>query len=304
MQIKGLDYGNIQTKIDELVFRSSICKDERILRMRRPDDENLLEFENRKVLIGEGEFQTENNKLNKEVFELCLITALARSSLDNDFKIMFGLPNNQYTSKHKELIKEKIKPSYEFSLGGVPRKINIHDIDFFPEGIAPLYGMTFEQNLLVKDKDVIIVNIGGGNTNVALLKFDRKAGKRRADKNTCTMSGMLDLYSDIIDSVNGEFGINKTIEDAEEIINKGLTLYDEKQKLDFLKDILLKHLEIIFKEINRYPIETAKVIFTGGGSKVLEKALTKRFPTGIFQTNYLMATAKGLQKAGEVKWQK
>jgi plasmid segregation protein ParM len=116
------------------------------------------------------------------------------------------------------------------------------------------------------------------------------------------MSGSLNLYSDFINAINGEFSLNKVLEDAEDTLVYGLQIYGEKQNLAFTQDIINTHIDKIFEELNLYPIKSSKVMFTGGACKALKPVLQARIKNCIFQTNYLTATAEGFKRVGEMLW--
>lgn len=302
--IIGVDFGNFNTKTSEnVMFCSKICKDEKVIRLRRKDDDSLIVYQNQKYLVGEGELQTDSNKLDKEMFRVCVLTAIAKSIGEEEVHVVLGVPNNQYNEKSVQRIKSELLCDKIYSIGmGIREKTFIlGGIEVYSEGHAPYYGMTKEQREEIKYKDLVMVNIGGGNSNISLFKMVN--GKRALGHNSTVPGGMISMYSDFINAVNGEFGLNKTIEDAADILEHGLEVYGEKQDLKFTKDIILEHTDKIFKELNLYPVKTSKVMFTGGGSKVLKGLLKKKLPSCIFQTNYMMATAYGLKKVGESIWQ-
>lgn len=310
--ITGLDLGNHNVKTPEInpktnkavLFPAKICKDQRLMQLRKPNDDNLVNFENLKCLVGEGSFQTETNKLDKELYKICFLSALARStsSACEEFKVVTGLPANQFTQKNKDRIRNEILPDkvYSIEVAGEKKSIILNTVEFFPESAAPYYGMTLDQKNQVKFSDLIIVNMGGGNTNVAYFKFTK--GKTVLSKSSTVMSGSLNLYSDFINAINGEFSLNKVLEDAEDTLVYGLQIYGEKQNLAFTQDIINTHIDKIFEELNLYPIKSSKVMFTGGACKALKPVLQARIKNCIFQTNYLTATAEGFKRVGEMLW--
>lgn len=307
MQIRGLDFGNYNTKDSEgNIFPSKISKDEKLIQLRKSTDENLLIYEGKKVLVGEGEFQTDLNKFDKEMFKSCILKVLALSlSGEEEVRTVIGIPGNQYNEKNKdklknELLKDKL---YCFSLAGKDHAIIVEDVEVIPEIVGAYQGMTKEQKDEIKGRDLVLISLGGGNTNIGLFKLF--GGKRKLLKSTTVMSGVLNMYADVINAINGEFSLNKSIEDAENIITKNeLIIYGEKQDISFVKSIILDHTDKIFKELNLYPIKDSYVMFTGGASRIYKKLLKLRVPGCIFQTNCLMSTAIGLKKAGEQLWLK
>jgi len=304
VKIIGIDFGNYNTKTSEgVIFQSKICKDQGLIQIRGEHDNNLMILDGQKLLVGEGEFETEPNKLEKQMFKACILKALALSTDDEVVNIIIGLPANQFTKKNKELLREEIlyDKVHSFKLSGKDRIFIIENMEFFPESAGAYHSLTMEQKVQIKGRDVIVVNLGGGNTNIGYFKLDSTG--RKLVKSSTIMSGVLQLYSDVINSINGHFSLNKSIEDAENILIKNeLYIYGEKQDLRFLKDIIEMHLAKIFKELNMYPLRDSSVIFTGGAIKLYKNILVKRVPNCLFQINYLFSNAQGFKKAGEFIW--
>lgn len=305
MKILGVDFGNYNTKTSEgIIFQSKVSKDENLINHRKNTDENLMIIDGKKILVGEGEFQTEVNKLDKDMFKACVLKAIALSTEENILKVIVGLPSNQFNSKNKDRLKNELLADkiYSFDLAGKERTIIVEDLDFFPECAGAYHAMTRDQRNQIHGRDLVLVNLGGGNTNIGYFKIDGQG--RKMVKSSTVMSGVLHLYADVINAVNGEFSLNKTIEDGERILTRNeLMVYGEKQNLSFLKDIIEMHLDKIFKELNLYPIRDSAVMFTGGAIKLYKKILMKRVPNCLFQTNFLLGNAQGFKKAGEYKWQ-
>jgi plasmid segregation protein ParM len=261
-------------------------------------------IDGKKVLVGEGEFETEVNKLDKDMFKACVLKAMALSTEDDILKAIVGLPSNQFNSKNKDRLKHELLADkiYSFELAGKERTIIVEDLDFFPECAGAYHSMTKEQRTQIEGRDLVLVNLGGGNSNIGYFKIDGRG--RKMVKSSTIMSGVLHLYADVVNAINGEFSLNKTIEDGERILTRNeLMVYGEKQNLSFLKDIIEMHLDKIFKELNLYPIRDSAVMFTGGAIKLYKKILMKRVPNCLFQTNFLLGNAQGFKKAGEYKWQ-
>lgn len=303
--IESADIGNANTKNGSgIVFASKVCKRLDVINQRNSDDRNLLEYDGKKYLIGEGELQTDTNKMDKENYILCLLTALARSSAtENNFKVVVGIPGNQYNEQNVNRLKNDILANrvYNFKLAGTERNIIIEDVAACSEVVGAYNGMTADQKAEIRHNNLILVNIGGGNVNIGYFKQSREG--RKLEQSSTLMKGTTHLFADIVDAVNGRFATNFDIEEAENILARGVSIYGEQQELTFLKSIILDHADWIFKELNLYPIKTSKVMFTGGGSKTLKSILKQRLTGCLFQTNYLTAGAQGFKKVGERLWQ-
>lgn len=297
METIGVDYGNCNLKTSEgIIFPSKVKVSENLF---NADCEVI--FEGKKYIVGEGEYDTTLDKTEKENFLPVVCAALGLSTRENIIKVVLGLPINQFKSKKEQLL-ETISNNkvLKFILNGDQREIIIEEATVYPEGIATYYslGSLLRQDL--KDKEIIILDIGGRTTDIALLK----SGKRAISKSTSLNVGMINIYSDLVNEINEKFTLGVTIEDAEGIIKKGLEVDGEKIDTSFMKDIIKNNIDKVFKELNiNYPVRTSPILVTGGGGEAFFKSIKKRYPTAILVEDYMFSNAKGLKKVGEKLWE-
>ena len=136
--ILGIDVGNYSLKTSEGINKKSlVSKEENIL-----GSGIVLEMDNQKFIIGEGNFETELNKSSKENFIPLLYTGISLSSEDEFNSVVCGLPINQYKENHKnleELIeRNKIK---DLKINGKERTLVIENFKVYPEGIGAYYNL-------------------------------------------------------------------------------------------------------------------------------------------------------------------
>ena len=122
-------------------------------------------------------------------------------------------------------------------------------------------------------KQLVIVDIGGRTTDVCLFK-----DKQIKSYKTIGI-GMLNVYNDIVTTVNELYTQNFNLEDGEEILTDGLFLDGEDKNVDFIKPIL-----------------------TGGGATVFKKAFSNRLKNLIVSSDNLFDNVKGFKKVGEQLW--
>ena len=89
--IIGVDLGNFGVNTSENDFFYS-----RISDISNFSEENKINYEGIDLYIGDGEFSTDLNKSQKENTLPLLFSALARSSSENFFQVVLGLPIQQY----------------------------------------------------------------------------------------------------------------------------------------------------------------------------------------------------------------
>lgn len=306
MDVLGIDFGNVNTKNSKGKIFKSCIKTGADLKFKADNDPNLMVINGQKILVGEGEYQTDTDKFDKNMLKYCVLKSIALATDSMDVKVMMGLPAVQYSKASVEkarqiLLSEKM---YNFTLGGKKRTVIIEDIDFFPESAGAYYSLSLEQRVAIRGRDALLVNIGGGNTNIGYFKLAGETS-RVLEKNSTIMSGIFNLYGDVIDFINGKYLLNKGIEDAERFIkNKEIFIYGQSVKLPEIEDIMKTHLDKIFKELNLYSLKDSAVIFTGGGAEVYRELLKERVRNCLFQEDGVFGNAKGFAKVGELKWQK
>ncbi|MFL0167628.1 hypothetical protein [Candidatus Clostridium helianthi] len=298
METIGTDFGSCNLKTSEgIIIPSKVKKCTNFF-----GTEYLVELEEESYIIGEGEYDTILDKTKKENFLPMLCAALGMSTKEQVVRVVAGLPINQYKSKAKEKLEQIIQDNrmLNFKLNGIERHIIIENFAVTAEGIATYYSLPVEQRKELKDKDIILLDIGGRTSDIALIK----AGKKRTiGESTSLEIGMINIYKDIINEVNSRYTLGLDIEDAEYILKHGLEVDGIKQETRFIKDILLNNIKKVFKELNVcYPVRTSPILVTGGGGEAFFKAIYRRYPTAKMVDNHMFSNAIGYKKVGEKLW--
>ncbi|WP_010295813.1 ParM/StbA family protein [Clostridium senegalense] len=289
----GIDLGNYSVKTSERVsFFSKISEIESF------KDINEVIYEGNRIYVGEGEFSTDWNKSLKDTTLPLLFTALAKSSKDNIFQVVLGLPIQQY-KKNKYNLKNLIEGNRgkSITIDGVTRDIIISDIEVAPEGASAYYNLSLENKKIIGNKQLIIVDVGGRTTDVCMFKD----GKIQGFKTIPT--GMMNVYTDIVTEVNTKFTESFKLEEGENILKEGLFLYGEQQDMSFIKSILQRHFNSIYKELQlKFELSKGYVLLTGGGSLTFKRAFQNRLKNLIISNDPLYDNVMGFKKVGEQLW--
>ena len=299
METIGIDLGNCNLKTNKkIIVPALITKGGNYLISTGYE----ITFNSELFIIGEGDYDTNLDKLSKENLLPMLCLAAGLSTKEEFIRVVLGLPINQYRSnknKMLEIIEEN--KILNFKLNGLDRCICIEEASIFPEGVATYYSLDIEKRKALVDQDLIILDIGGRTTDIALLK----AGKKRSvAKSTSLDVGMINIYNDMINEINSLYTLGLNIEDAEGILKNGLEVDGEKQDTSFIKNIVKNNIEKVFKELNiSYPVRTSPLIVTGGGGKSFFKSLKKRYPTAQLVEDNLFSNAIGYKRVGDKLWQ-
>lgn len=297
--ILGLDLGNVNVKTSTgIIYSNKITTDEKLYE----ETENIrVEFEGKKHVLGVGEYQTNYIKAAKKDTLINIFSSIALSTQDPINQIVLGLPVQQYKSDKDKLesyINEnRIK---DITVNGEYTKIMITDCRVFPEGLAVYYSLGQTIKAQIGNRDIVIVDIGGRTTDICL--YSMADGKRKLMNYVTIPAGTLNIYSDFIQEINTEYGLDKLKEEAQGILQNGLWVDGIKVPLQFTKPIFERYTERVMSELRlNYPIRTAQPILCGGGGKLLQGLFNKEIK-GLITNTDIFCNAKGFERVGESIW--
>lgn len=287
--IIGVDLGNYAVKTSEKVhFLSKISE------MDSFTGDNKVVYNSKTIFIGEGEFSTDWNKSQKESTLPLLFAAIAMSTNENINQVVIGLPIQQYKANKAEL-KELVNNNRCACINN--RRMLIEDIEVAPEGASVYYNMPIDIRQEIGGKQLVVVDIGGRTSDVSVF-IDKKI----VDVKTIP-TGMLNIYQDTIDHINSNYTENFTLEDGEIILREGLFLNGENKDVSFIKPILHKHFNSIYKDLQlKFNLSKGYVYLTGGGSNILKLAFKNRLNNLIVSPDPLFDNAIGFKRVGEQLW--
>lgn len=283
----GVDLGNWNVKTSEGdIFPSRYTGTENIL----GSTGDVLEYEGIKYYIKEGKLENNYDKANKETNIILFLYSLAIQK-NSYFKVVVGLPVLAYKNS-KETFRDKLMENkiYKLNLNGKEKTIVIEDVIVFPEGAGAYF------NINNRAKNAVIIDIGGGTTNIVSFK------NGKLDKCTTIAKGMIELYNRIRDYLNSKYTLKLELEDIENILKEGLKVDGEEANWSFIKSITDNFISDLMNELRNFEIRTSTVYLTGGGTKLLKVALKNKIPGLVLVEDYLFANAKGFRNVGVAKW--
>ena len=283
----GVDLGNWNVKTSEGdIFPSRYTVIENILGATG----DVLEYEGIKYYIKEGKLENNYDKANKETNIILFLYSLAIQK-NSYFKVVVGLPVLAYKNS-KETFRDKLMENkiYKLILNGKEKTIVIEDIIVFPEGAGAYF------NINNRAKNAVIIDIGGGTTNIVSFK------NGKLDKCTTIAKGMIELYNRIRDYLNSKYTLKLELEDIENLLKEGLKVDGKEVSWSFIKSITDNFISDLMNELRNFEIRTSTVYLTGGGTKLLKAPLKNKIPGLVLVEDYLYANAKGFRNVGVAKW--
>lgn len=289
-KITVLDLGNNNVKgITEegtlISFRSNLSRDYEAY----PDGFSYVLFNGEYTFFEKGSFNREYIKTNKD-YTTQLLYGLSKlyPKLDKvKTNLTLLLPINEMPHKKKyedELKKKEFKFSAKTNIKR-DMDIKIEDVRVVPEGWASYFTLSDKE----KEGNVLIVDIGGGTTNIIAMDY----GKTQV-LDTFKI-GILDFYSRL-QNLNEDKKYK--LEDIEKAINRGDIKVNQKDLAAFLNDVINQFNRKA--ELSQYDVK-----FTGGGSVVLKEIIEKNLPKQCcILENPIYTNVKGALEASKVFWSK
>lgn len=292
--ILGIDLGNFSVKTSEKFSFISKLKEGVSF-----SEKNNFTLNGINYSIGDGEFSTDWNKSRKENLIPMLFYSIAKCSTEDINQVVVGLPIQQYKAE-KEALKGYIEGNRvkEIIIDGKKRNILISDVEIAPEGAAAYYNLSLDNKNKIGKRQLLIIDVGGLTSDICLFK-DRAI----IDVKTVPV-GMLNIYQEIVDHINSKYVENFKLEDGEEVLRDGLLINGEFKDISFIRPILIKNFNSIWKEVQlKFNTSNGYVLLTGGGSNFLKQAFKNRLGNNLLiSEDPLFDNAIGFKKAGESLW--
>lgn len=298
--IIAIDLGTITTVVEtekkSQIFESRLKETTDIQQLA----EGLLTFEKDSTTfeVGEGNFEHNLFKYDKENFVDLMHFAVANNMKNGNVKLITGIPGNQY-NKFKDELKNKIMNNNRIDLfiNGKHKKITIEECAVLPEGY-PIFKSTPAELLMANTKTVVI-DVGGGTTDISY--FDEKGKFIDGDS---IDQGLLDLYKEVQTGLMDNFKTYKSIEESKEYFRGNLNFFNVNDTQDLVRKEAVKNTfnELFNKIIGKcHNLHEINVILAGGGAEVYAQYFKQRIPQTVVNID-ITANAKAYYALGVSKW--
>ena len=217
--------------------------------------------------IGEGEYEIQAKKFDKSSYLPLLLAGICKSNKDEYVvvRLAVGLPLNQIKKCSNELIELLEETQHNVIYNGKPRAIQITTVNVYPEGISAYQYIVDDYVDIVGNRDAIVVDIGGGTTDICLIR------DYSATKLTSLNIGTIHFYDAIKKALEQKYiDVKIDLEKVRHYVLNGFWYEGEEQDISFA----LSSAEYLFNKIYNelklnYPITTEVVILMGGGCELL-----------------------------------
>ena len=245
-----------------------------------------VEYEGNRYLIGEdaAESDYDTTKL-KDIHRLSIYTAIALLAEDDNVQLATGCPiteffNSESREKYRQFLHSN-KP-IAIKVNGVNKRFTITDINIFPESI----GVVYREPEAYINKLVGIIDIGGLNSSGAVYE---RLNPRKDTIFTISEGGNM-LNAKITRELNVKTGGNYHDYEIPYLMTS-----NDKEIKNVIDNIMRTHIAKIIETTKRYDWNTNRLslIFTGGGSLLLEKYIKEQIPDAVISKDAVWDNVQG-----------
>lgn len=284
ISIHGLDIGNTMLK-----SHKKIILDSKITTIEPMTKADTMIIDNETYYLGFGSLDTTYRKVEKKHYLDMLYGLLALNTDTVHNYISIGLPLGQIKEDRNQLTNLIMRNNEKtVRINDIEKPLIIEDVFIAPEGVASLED-AFEG---------VVVDIGGGSTDTALVVNERE--KRKIINPISIPRGTIKLYTDFANKLNNKYGLELTMDDSERILKNGLLLDGKKVDINFALEMYREYTEALISQLQvNYSLRTNYISLTGGGATILYEQLTSRLGDAlILQADSIFANANAFYDIG------
>lgn len=290
-EVLGIDLGSYSLKTNKEILCRSVYKIREAKNSLDLSVQDVITYNGVQYHIGTGSFDTEITKAEKKDTLPLFLYGIAKSvnSRVCKVKVVTGLPKYQLDNKkNTETIKNRFKGRFCFHLDSVAYDIDVLDVAIFPEGVGAFYSIP----TLQKDKDYILIDIGGSTFNVALFQSGVLI------KVETLPFGSINLLHDICSHAMSLHNRKYTLDDMERYRQRGV-IGKTGDKMDYAYNLAEPYIEELFALLNlQFPYKDCYILVSGGGVEMFAANLAARIKDISMVKHYLFANAKGFAIVG------
>lgn len=251
-------------------------------------------YDGQEYIIGDGaeRYTLDYDKTTSLIHKLATYYALAKYTESREaYQVMVALPLNIYSALRGQYETYLRTRDYvQLTVDGSKKQIWLQDVRCFPEGPAALYANDPQR---YRDEVVGILDIGSLTINGCIM-----SNLNLVRESIFTINaGTIILYSKLQREINARHLTNLREYQMPQIIQNGLKGADE-----LIREVISSHLQDIVLEMRKknWPVESIRILLTGGGSLLLEEQLRHMLPGAFLGSDPVYDNVKGLYEIGKV----
>lgn len=244
---------------------------------------DTLEYEGNTYFFGQGHFNMEGLKTNKDTL-VPLLFGLGKEGAAGHINIILHLPLREISRKN--LIVELLEGNtFEFKINGKANSITFDKVGVLKEGFSSFYSLPKRNEGLIA-----VIDIGGRTTDI----FTFVDGKQ--EKEDSIAIGTMNYFDKIATKLIG-MGQNRVMEEVHKLISKKIIdLNDFEDVTQKVFDEMINEMLLKFPHLNDYNIKLC-----GGGAEYFEKQFKNKFKKVSVLPNNMTSNVDGAERIGKAK---
>lgn len=250
---------------------------------RDPFGFDTLEYDGNTYFFGQGSFNREGLKTNKDTI-IPLLFGLGMEGASGNLNLILHLPKKEMA--RKAVVVESLEgKTFDFKVNGTGYSVTFDKVGVLKEGFSSFYSLAKRNEGLMA-----IIDIGGRTTDV----FTFNDGVEE-DEDSIQI-GTIDYFDEIATALIGK-GQNRKIEDIFKLISKEIIdLKDFKDCTDKIFKEMANGIRYKFPNLADY-----KIKLCGGGAEYFEENFKNEYPHVSVVNNNLTSNVDGAEKIGKAK---
>ena len=274
--VEGFDIGNAFVNFADVKFATKVKVGKLLNVGNKRENVHQINYDGVDYIVGDGNAIMGENKYNTDGYKLCLLTAIALRGAKSRkrnirAKVCIGLPIELHERK-AEQVREIIESwgTQEIVVNGAKYTIYIVELDIFIEGAVPVLEEDASHH--------ITIDIGGGTIDAIEWK------DMSPIKYETIHASITNVYSDIAQYLNINYGGGFEASDVEEIITSGkteTTINHEKVDISPIYRIIEEFVDNVVSRLEASKFKTGqveKISIFGGGVYTTHKYFIKHYP--------------------------
>lgn len=266
----GIDVGNGNTKIDDIVFSSGV----REMAVEPPILDRCVEWNGKYYIVGNPKMEIQKSKTENENTLVLTMAGLAEKMKQEhittaNVRLGIGLPLTRMGAEKENYADYMLRNRrLNFKYEGKSYSIFLVSVDVYPQGYAGVIGMMKEFGT-----STIVIDVGSWTVDILPIINGRPDVARCKSLSM----GAITCMNEIEESLRQKFNEEAGEETIKEVMMKGTSNINPGY-LKVIQDGLYRYVDDIMNNLRtlKFSFELSEFVFIGGGASIIKNFLKEK----------------------------
>lgn len=266
----GIDVGNGNTKIGDIVFSSGV----RVMTMEPPILDRCVEWNGKYYIVGNPKMDIQKSKTENDNTLVLTMAGLAEKMKQEhittaNVRLGIGLPLTRVGAEKEDYANYMLRNRrLSFKYEGKSYSIFLVSVDVYPQGYAGVIGMMREFGT-----STIVIDVGSWTVDILPIINGRPDVARCKSLSL----GAITCMNEIEESLRQKFNEEAGEETIKEVMMKG-TSNINPEYLKVIQDGLYRYVDDIMNNLRalKFSFELSEFVFIGGGASIIKNFLKEK----------------------------